>query len=80
MITFYRLRDTMNRKGKTLTELRKIMSPATVNKLRRNEIVTTDTIDKLCKWLECQPDAILEYQDEKDVIPAPVRPRKKESE
>lgn len=35
--------------------------PATVNKLRKNERVNTDTIALLCQVLECQPGDIMEY-------------------
>lgn len=35
--------------------------PATVNKLRKGERVNTDTIDLLCKLLQCQPGEIMEY-------------------
>lgn len=37
------------------------MHPATVNKLRKNERVNTDTINQLCKLLNCQPGDIMEY-------------------
>lgn len=37
------------------------MHPATVNKLRKNERVNTDTINHLCKLLNCQPGDIMEY-------------------
>lgn len=34
---------------------------ATVDKLRKDERVTTDTINRLCKLLNCQPGDIMEY-------------------
>lgn len=37
---------------------------ATVDKLKKNERVNTDTIAKLCALLECQPGDILEYEQE----------------
>jgi len=37
----------------------KIVSAATINKMKNNEIVTTETIDKLCDYLKCQPKEIL---------------------
>lgn len=64
MITFYRLWDRLNRSGKKQKDLKDILSPATINKLRKNEIVTTDTINKICIYLECQPEDILEFQPE----------------
>jgi len=38
------------------------MHPAVVNKLRKNERVNTDTIDRLCELLNCQPGDIMEYE------------------
>lgn len=64
MITFYRLWDKLNRFGMKQKDLKEILSPATVNKLRKNEIVTTDTINKICIYLDCQPEDILEFEPE----------------
>lgn len=63
MIAFYRLWDKMNRMGIRKKDLkdRKIVSAATINKMKNNETVTTETIDKLCDFLQCQPEDILEY-------------------
>jgi DNA-binding Xre family transcriptional regulator len=32
----------------------------TMNKLRHNESVTTETIGKICEYLQCQPSDIME--------------------
>ena len=40
------------------------MHPNVVNKLRKNERVNTDTIDRLCDLLHCQPGDIMEYVEE----------------
>lgn len=61
MITFYRLWDLLNRRGLKKKDLKEILSPATIAKLSKNEIVTTDTISKLCLFLDCQPENILEF-------------------
>ena len=37
---------------------------ATVNKLRKNERVNTDTVNGLCKLLNCQPGDIMEYVED----------------
>ena len=37
---------------------------ATVNKLRKNQTVTTETIAALCRLLNCQPGDIMEYVEE----------------
>lgn len=38
--------------------------PSVANKLRKNEKVNIDTIDKLCGLLKCQPGDILEYVED----------------
>jgi DNA-binding Xre family transcriptional regulator len=52
--------------GKKQKELREIVSPATVNKLHKNQTVTTETINKLCGWLNCQPGDILEFEPDEE--------------
>jgi len=37
---------------------------ATVTKLKKNERINTDTINNLCKLLNCQPADIMEYIEE----------------
>jgi len=37
------------------------LSPTIVNKLRKNERINTDTINRLCFLLDCQPGDIMEY-------------------
>lgn len=64
MITYYRLWDRLNRSGKKQKDLKEILSPATINKLRKNEVVTTETINKLCIFLECNPEDVLEFEPE----------------
>ena len=67
MITYYRLWDRLNRVHKKRKDLLEILSPATLNKLRKNETVTTETINKLCVYLDCQPGDLLEFEpDEND--------------
>ncbi|MCI9484531.1 MAG: helix-turn-helix transcriptional regulator [Clostridiaceae bacterium] len=43
--------------------------PITVNKLKKNECVNTDTINLICRLLDCQPGDLMEYvpdsEDEK---------------
>lgn len=64
MITYFRLWDKLNRSGKKQKDLKEILSPATINKLRKNEVVTTETINKLCIFLKCNPEDVLEFQPE----------------
>lgn len=68
MITYNKLFLLLESQGKSATNWLRIngMHPSVVNKLRKNERVNTDTIDRLCELLNCQPGDILEYvQDER---------------
>lgn len=48
----YKLWDKMNRMGIHKKDLKdkKIVSGATINKMKNNEIVTMESIDKLCEF------------------------------
>lgn len=35
--------------------------PNTISKLQKNQRINTDTLDKLCQILDCQPGDLLEY-------------------
>ena len=39
---------------------------ATVTKLRKNEQINTDTLNSLCRLLDCQPGDIMEYVPDKE--------------
>lgn len=60
-ITFYRLWDFLKRSGLKKQDLTQILSPTTINKLDKNDLVTTATIAKLCEFLKCNPEDIMEY-------------------
>lgn len=66
MIRYDKLFVRLAEDGKTATYwLRQNgLHPAVVNKLRKNEMVRTDTIDRLCGLLGCQPGDIMEYVPE----------------
>lgn len=63
MISYRPLWDTMARKGYTTYTLRVRfeMSHATVQRLQKNMPVSTHTLNKLCKHLNCRLDEIAEY-------------------
>ena len=42
----------------------KLIGEATIQKLRKNELVSWATITTICKLLNCQPGDILEYAEE----------------
>ena len=60
MIKYYKLFDLLNRKGKKKTDLLEIMSSKTLAKLSKGENVNTEIIDKICLFLCCQPNDIME--------------------
>lgn len=62
MINYDRLWNTMNRKDVSQYRLLKEgISNSTLDRLKKNETVTTDTIDKLCSILDCKVEDIIEY-------------------
>lgn len=64
-IKYYKLFDLLNRKGLKKKDLLSVLSPATVTKLSKHGIVTTDTIGRLCEFLDCQPGDLIEYESSK---------------
>ncbi len=67
MITYYKLWDYCNRKDINKTELKEDagISNATISKLSNNQIVTTETLDKVCTFLKVQPFQIMEWEENK---------------
>lgn len=67
MIVYDKLWDTLKRKGitqYTLIKKHKI-SPGQITRLKRNESVSTHTIDVFCEILDCNVDDIMEYKKTK---------------
>lgn len=63
MIVYDKLWNTMKEKGITqyaLIHTHKI-SPAQITRLKRNESVSTHTINTFCKILDCEVSDIMEY-------------------
>ncbi|MBR4589118.1 MAG: helix-turn-helix domain-containing protein [Bacteroidaceae bacterium] len=62
-IKYYKLFDIMNRRGMKKKDLVEngLLSPATMAKLSGNNTVNTQTIDKLCSFLDVQPGDIMEF-------------------
>lgn len=67
-ISFQKAVDLLNEKKITTYTFRKnkALGQGTVTKLRRNQCVTTDTIEALCKLLDCQPGDLMEYIPEEE--------------
>ena len=64
MIIYERLWETMKSKGITQYALKKRfhISPAQITRLKRNESVSTHTIDTFCQILDCNVEDIMEYK------------------
>ena len=63
MISYERLWETMRRKGVTQYALIHThgISPAQITRLKRNESVSTHTIEVFCRILSCRVEEIMEY-------------------
>ena len=63
MISYDKLWQTMKEKGVTqYTLIKKYnISPAQITRLKRNESVSTHTIDTFCKILECDVGDIMKH-------------------
>ena len=70
MISYENLKFLLKEKGLKRKDLIEagVASGATLAKLTNCETVTTETIDNICKFLECQPGDFMEYRPETDKI------------
>lgn len=65
MISYRRLWEKMKKDKVSQYHLQsKGISNSTLTRLKRNENVSTDTINKLCHILQCNVEEILEYIDD----------------
>lgn len=67
MMSYQRLWETMRKRGITQYALikRYHISPAQITRLKRNESVSTHTIETFCRILRCQVEDIMEYVPDK---------------
>lgn len=67
-IIYDKLIALMKEKGLTTYKIRKdnIISQSALTAIKNGKGVTTDTIAKLCKALQCQPGDIMEYVEEEN--------------
>ena len=66
-IVYDKLFETMKKKNiTTYILLKNGFSTATLNRFKYNRNITTETINKLCKLLKCQPSEIMEYIEENE--------------
>ena len=58
--------EALKAKGYNTNRIRKekLLSESTMTKLRRNEGVSWENIETICRLLECQPGDIIEYVEE----------------
>lgn len=66
MISYAPLWRTMKKKGVTkYTLIYKLgFSAYTITNLRKNKSITINTMEKLCKALDCTPNDIVEFTEE----------------
>lgn len=69
MISFEKLWDTMREKGISQYALIKKygVSPAQITRLKRNESVSTHTIEMFCEILDCRVEDIMEYKKNAEI-------------
>lgn len=64
MITYKKLWKKMEENRITQYRLHKEgISNTTITRLKRDEAVSTETIDKLCRILQCDVGEIMEYRE-----------------
>ena len=66
MISYEKLWQTMREKGVSQYALIKTyhISPAQITRLKRNESVSTHTIEMFCRILHCRVEDVMEYIEE----------------
>lgn len=65
-IKYYKLFDLMTRRSMKKTDLLSEISAPTLAKLSKGDIVTTEVIQKICDFLNCQPCDIMENIPKRD--------------
>ncbi len=68
MISYNRLWVTLKKKGISQYALikRYHISPGQITRLKRNESVSTHTIEIFCRILDCRVEDVMEYIKEED--------------
>ena len=63
MISYSKLWDMLKKKGISQYALIKNyhISPGQITRIKRNESISTHTIEMFCKILNCQPGELMEY-------------------
>ena len=65
MVSYEPLWETMKKKGVSTYSLINShnMNPRTINNLKHNKGITVDTLERLCRILDCSPDDVLMFVD-----------------
>lgn len=63
-VRYYKLFDLLNRRGMKKSDLRSVISSATVAKLSKGEYISFEALEKICKYLKCQPGDIMEIVED----------------
>ncbi len=68
MISYENLWKTMSKKGVTQYKLitQYHVSPGQITRLKRNESVSTHTIETFCKILKCNVEDVMQYIEDKE--------------
>lgn len=63
MIVYYRLDSLLKEQNVTKTQLCKDTGISTnvVSKISKNEVLKTDTLNRICEYLKVQPSEIMEW-------------------
>lgn len=69
MISYQHLWETMRKKGVTQYALinKFHVSPGQITRMKRNESVSTHSIEIFCKILQCRVEDIMEYIPDNDI-------------
>ena len=68
MISYRKLWETMENRGETQYSLIKKhgVSPGQITRLKRNESVSTHTVEMFCRILNCRVEDVMEYVPEEE--------------
>lgn len=64
LIRYHKLFDVLNRRGMKKTDLLQVVSAPVLAKLGKGHIIRTDSLGKICSFLDCQPGDIMECEFE----------------
>ena len=65
MIFYKNVLEKLNEAGYSTYRIRKekLIPESTMQKLRTNGTITTETVNTICRLLHCQPNDVMEYQE-----------------